>query len=397
MNVDSIRGSSQLNTWYKFTQPSIPALRWLTYPGASVPNHIRDVLLGELFSSPTAVLMAILNGIILNIVALFSHSGSFFFLFLIVDIALAATRYLVLRNASRLAAKGLPTPTDLCLVLAILWCSLQGVMAFAFMITGISSLQVLSALTVMGLTGPICARNYSAPRLAFLLICLYNLPFVAGCAFSGNPVLQVTFLQTPIFLYGCMQILSRFQTMAVRTLQAEYKSHYDAEHDSLTKLLNRSGLQEFLSSASGQYTLFYLDLDGFKQVNDTCGHHSGDKVLIEVARRLISRTRSNDIIARMGGDEFVIVAPDMPASEAETFAERIIRHISDTPYQLENDRNARIGVSIGFATYPDDSLIPEELLSKADAALYQVKHNGKGCHRRFVRVCETLSPEQKVA
>jgi diguanylate cyclase (GGDEF)-like protein len=341
--------------------------------------------------------MAILNGIILNIVALFSHSGSFFFLFLIVDIALAATRYLVLRNASRLAAKGLPTPTDLCLVLAILWCSLQGVMAFAFMITGISSLQVLSALTVMGLTGPICARNYSAPRLAFLLICLYNLPFVAGCAFSGNPVLQVTFLQTPIFLYGCMQILSRFQTMAVRTLQAEYKSHYDAEHDSLTKLLNRSGLQEFLSSASGQYTLFYLDLDGFKQVNDTCGHHSGDKVLIEVARRLISRTRSNDIIARMGGDEFVIVAPDMPASEAETFAERIIRHISDTPYQLENDRNARIGVSIGFATYPDDSLIPEELLSKADAALYQVKHNGKGCHRRFVRVCETLSPEQKVA
>jgi diguanylate cyclase (GGDEF)-like protein len=99
----------------------------------------------------------------------------------------------------------------------------------------------------------------------------------------------------------------------------------------------------------------------------------------------------------MGGDEFVIVAPDMPASEAETFAERIIRHISDTPYQLENDRSARIGVSIGFATYPDDSLIPEELLSKADAALYQVKHNGKGCHRRFVRVCETLSPEQKVA
>jgi len=341
--------------------------------------------------------MAILNGVILNIVALFSNNRSFFFLFLIVDVALAATRYLVLRRASRLAALALPTPTDLCLVMAILWCGLQGVMAFTFMTTGIAFLQVLSALTVMGLTGPICARNYSAPRLAFLLICLYNVPFVAGCALSGNPWLCVTLVQMPIFLYGCTQILSRFQIMAVRTLQAEYKSSQDAKHDSLTKLLNRPGLAEFLSATSGQYTLFYLDLDGFKQVNDTCGHYNGDKVLIEVARRLMSRTRSNDVIARMGGDEFVIVAPDMPASEAETFAERIIRHISDTSYALDNDRSARIGVSIGYATYPDDGLTSEELINKADAALYQVKHAGKGCHRRFIRVCDDAAPEQKVA
>jgi len=341
--------------------------------------------------------MAILNGVILNIVALFSHSGSFFFLFMIFDVALSAARYLVLRRASRLAKRGLPTPTDLCLTMAILWCGLQGVMAFAFMITNVPFLQVLSALTVMGLTGPVCARNYSAPRFAFLLICLYNLPFVAGCAFSGDRWLWVTFIQTPIFLYGCMQILSRFQMMAVRTLQAEYKSNQDARQDSLTKLLNRPGLADFLSSASGQYALFYLDLDGFKQVNDAYGHLSGDKVLIEVAHRLMSRTRSKDIIARIGGDEFVIVAPDMPASEAGTFAEKIIQRITETPYDLGDGKTARIGISIGFAAYPDDSQTPEELLSKADAALYEVKHTGKGSHRRFMRVYDTGSPEQKVA
>jgi diguanylate cyclase (GGDEF)-like protein len=386
-----------LNNRYRFTPPSNPLLKWLTSPGPSVPDHIRDVLLGELFSSPTAVLMGILNGVILNIVALFSNSESFFFLFLIVDVALATTRYLVLRRASRLAALGLPTPTDLCLIMAVIWCGLQGVMAFAFMITNIPSLQVLSALTVMAFTGPICARNYAAPRFAFTLICLYNLPFAAGCAFSGDQWLLVTLIQTPIFLYGCTQILSRFQIMAVRTLQAEYKSNQDARRDSLTKLLNRPGLAEFLSSASGQYALFYLDLDGFKQVNDAYGHLNGDKVLIEVAHRLMSRTRSNDIIARMGGDEFVIVAPNMPASEAEAFAEKIILRITETPYELDNGQSAHIGISIGFASYPDDSLMPEELLSKADAALYEVKHNGKGRYRRFMRVCNTTPPEQKVA
>jgi hypothetical protein len=100
----------------------------------------------------------------------------------------------------------------------------------------------------MSLVGPICARNYSAPRYAILLVCLCDLPFVAGAAFSREPWLLVLVLQTPLFLFGSMMMIRRFHTLSVKALLARDESHDRAQHDHLTGLLNRFGLAEAVAT-----------------------------------------------------------------------------------------------------------------------------------------------------
>ncbi len=181
----------------KYSPPRSSVWKWLTNPGSGVPQHIRDVLLGELFTSPAAVVAGVLNGVLLNVVALILHGGLVFLLFLALDAGLGCVRVHVLRRTRAIAAAGGPTPTDFCLFTGVLWCALQGVVAFVAMRTDNGVLQILSATTVMGLTGPICVRNYAAPRLALLLVCLCDFPLVAGAAFDGRPWLLVLVLQTP--------------------------------------------------------------------------------------------------------------------------------------------------------------------------------------------------------
>ena len=199
-------------------------LRWLTNPGPSVPPHVHHMLLGELFTSPAAVAMGVLNAMLLSVVALWLQGGMIFAAFLAIDIALGAVRLLVIRRVATAASRNRPTPTDTYFATGLMWCGLQGAMAFQAMQTGIHPLQVLSATTVMGLIGPICARNYAAPRLALLLVCLCDFPFVAGGAMSGEPWLLVLILQTPLFLYGSLTIVVRFQKMSVSMMQARHES-----------------------------------------------------------------------------------------------------------------------------------------------------------------------------
>ena len=370
-----------------YSPPRSRACKWLTNPGADVPQHIRDVLLGELFTSPAAVLAGVLNGVLLDVVAFTLRGNWAFLLFLVLDVGLGCVRVHVLRRTRALAVAGNPTPTDFCLFTGVLWCALQGVMAFTAMRTDNAVLQLLSATTVMGLIGPICSRNYAAPRLALLLVCLCDFPFVAGATLTGEPWLLVLVAQTPLFLFGSISIITRFQGMAVALLQAQHDSHHHARYDSLTGLLNRFGLMELLSqhveTLSRQFVLFYLDLDGFKQVNDTLGHQAGDELLRAVAQQLRSSVRARDIVARLGGDEFVVVAPGLSPGEGGILANGIIRRVSGQPYQVGAREPARIGISVGFACAPEDGTAMEVLHRKADAALYLVKAGGKGVQRRF--------------
>jgi diguanylate cyclase (GGDEF)-like protein len=372
---------------YTFTRPTIAVLRWLTDPGPGVPPVIGNVLLGELFASPKAVIAGVLNGLILNIVALCMHSGMIFAGFIVVDVALATARILVVHRAVRAAARSLRTPTDLYLVTASLWCALQGAMAFTAMQTSSIALQLLAATTVMGLIGPICARNYAAPRYALMLVGLCDLPFVLGAALSGDLWLLVLVLQTPLFLFGVVTVIRRFQTMAVATLKGEQESYDRARQDALTGLLNRFGLMEMLDAQYAvpphNFILFYLDLDGFKPINDNFGHQAGDRILQAVAGRLRSCLRDGDVVSRLGGDEFVIVAPDMSPADGAAYAEAIIRKIADERYAIDEIGALQIGISVGFACTPEDGLGGDDLHRKADAALYEAKAAGRGVQRRF--------------
>ncbi|HVR43286.1 MAG TPA: EAL domain-containing protein [Thermoanaerobaculia bacterium] len=155
-----------------------------------------------------------------------------------------------------------------------------------------------------------------------------------------------------------------------------------ALHDMLTRLPNRILLMDRVTQAiraarrsGSQVALLLLDLDGFKEVNDTLGHHSGDIVLQQVAIRLRDQIRESDTVARLGGDEFAFVLPGVRDAAA---VPRVARKILDSlhvPFVVE-DQRCEIGASIGVALYPDHGLDTETLMRRADAAMYHAKRRG---------------------
>ena len=171
------------------------------------------------------------------------------------------------------------------------------------------------------------------------------------------------------------------QTQAIRL--SEERLRHLSQHDVLTGLPNRFLLNDRLRISlkrAGRFDstlgLLMVDLDGFKEVNDTLGHHAGDIVLCEVAARLRRAVRETDTVARLGGDEFIVMLPDLHlAAEAESIAGKIVSAISE-PIDVDNT-TVNISVSIGVCTSPDETNDAEKLLQCADAAMYQAKAAGK--------------------
>ncbi len=169
----------------------------------------------------------------------------------------------------------------------------------------------------------------------------------------------------------------------------EERTRFVAHHDDLTQLANRVVFQDRLVAAIGDaaqhkngVALLYLDLDGFKAVNDTRGHHIGDQLLATVAERLRLSVRAGDTVARVGGDEFAIiqVLEDSP-SAATILARRLVDAIA-APFELGGHRIV-IGVSIGVALHPGHGDTPDRLLRNADTALYRAKESGRNTYRVF--------------
>jgi len=169
--------------------------------------------------------------------------------------------------------------------------------------------------------------------------------------------------------------------------QMEEKMRFMATHDDLTKLANRNLLEERLNQALLQHArhheklaLLFLDLDGFKEVNDQYGHHVGDELLVKVAEVLQHCVRKSDTVARFGGDEFVIMLTGLlDKDDAAIVAEKILLHLSN-PLQLSACA-ARVGASIGIALYPDNGIDSQQMLKTADGLMYRAKQSGKGCYR----------------
>jgi diguanylate cyclase (GGDEF)-like protein/PAS domain S-box-containing protein len=166
--------------------------------------------------------------------------------------------------------------------------------------------------------------------------------------------------------------------------ESEAKILHLAHHDPLTGLANRRDLcdrleQMLARGAVGEgssLALMYLDLDGFKEVNDRQGHHTGDLVLKAVADRLRKTLRGRQLVARLGGDEFVVVVESATTADGAAMAQRLIRQVS-SPYSFSPGTTVSVGASIGIAFATNhDSL--ESLMKRADTALYDAKLAGKG-------------------
>jgi len=173
-----------------------------------------------------------------------------------------------------------------------------------------------------------------------------------------------------------------------------------ARFDTLTGLANRAQVNEALAAAiahahrtASRAALLLIDLDRFKQVNDTLGHPIGDRLLQEVARRLRALGTPQDVCGRLGGDEFAFVVCDANQNRIDDLAERIIAGLC-APFEIDGHR-IHIGGSVGSATSPIDGRAPETLLRNADLALYRAKDDGRGVHRRFEPKLHAAAEERR--
>ena len=179
--------------------------------------------------------------------------------------------------------------------------------------------------------------------------------------------------------------LDQIQTANAQREVAQVALAHQAAHDSLTGLPNRAQVMFLMRGAlaraqrSGAVVgLLFVDLDGFKQVNDTLGHAAGDEVLVTASRRMQAGVRTGDVVARFGGDEFVVLLePVDEEASAVAVAERLVAALAE-PMLLDSGREVSIGASVGVAIAQDGAIDPERVLMEADVAVYRAKVGGRG-------------------
>ncbi len=184
------------------------------------------------------------------------------------------------------------------------------------------------------------------------------------------------------------RLQARTSVLASSLAQANRELTQLALHDNLTKLPNRLLLEDRLSQAfqkagrgDSSFALLFLDLDGFKAVNDAFGHHVGDQLLVAVTERVRQEVRAEDTLARLGGDEFVLLVEIAEPNDAATLADKLV-HLIARPFQVSR-YELLVSVSIGIAVYPGDGNDERELMLNADAAMYHTKNSGRNGHSFF--------------
>lgn len=173
--------------------------------------------------------------------------------------------------------------------------------------------------------------------------------------------------------------------------KSEARLEYIAHHDPLTDLPNRLLLLSHLEHAIAHAkrndhtgAVLFIDLDRFKDVNDSLGHAAGDELLKLVTRRIRASLRATDTLGRLGGDEFVIVLGELSCPEdAGQVAKKLIDELSDQSFMLAGGQEVMLGASIGVAIFPADGEIPDEVIQHADAALYEAKSHGRATYRFY--------------
>jgi diguanylate cyclase (GGDEF)-like protein len=213
---------------------------------------------------------------------------------------------------------------------------------------------------------------------------------LAGLPISVWPVAIGSLTMFLLVLVRMNVAINQIAAMSRQRKVLQEELHHQASHDALTGLPNRVQALLLVNQAlerarrtGDDVTVLFVDLDGFKGVNDTMGHRAGDEVLRVVARRLTAAVRHGDVAARLGGDEFIVMLEGEAGGDtAAQVAERVIDTVSET-IRLGPDSDVRVGASVGIATSLGGQGTADELVHDADQALYRAKADGKGRHVEF--------------
>jgi diguanylate cyclase (GGDEF)-like protein len=348
-----------------------------------VPDDIRQALIGHLYGTLPIFAGGVANTIIVS-AALAARLQTWpFILWVAVEFLICFTRLVVLVAARRAALRGHKTPTDLYIALGVAWSGTVGYGVIVSLASGDWVASTLACLSAAAMVGGICFRNFSAPRLAGTMTLFSLGPCLPGALIAGEWLMYIVFAQIPMYVFAMTVAAFRLNKMLVATMRAERENDHRARHDALTGLSNRTGLVDAVDARlaatrhNGEsFALLFIDLDGFKNVNDTYGHAAGDRLLTMVADRLRRMLLASDIAARIGGDEFVVLAEGLTPERAIMLGEHLIAAIA-TSYDLGDGNFATVGVSVGIAMVPEHGNEFADLLAVADVALYEAKTSGK--------------------
>ncbi len=366
-----------------YSVPTRRFTRWLVDPGRNVPPDIRVALVGGLFGSLPIFFGGIINTLLVAALITLRRPEPPFLLWLAMESLICATRIVVLVSARRAALAHRPTPTDLYVVLALFWAGSVGYGTFISLTSGDWIAATLACLSAASMVGGICVRNFGAPRLSAAMVALSVGPCALAALFTQVPIFWLVLVQEPLYMTSMSMASYRLNGMLVSTMLAERENERQARQDSLTGLLNRYGLLRALDLAVGrasqgkaEFAVLYLDLDGFKSVNDTYGHGAGDTLLKQVSERLLALKPPGAEAGRIGGDEFVLLMRLDGNEDIRRFSDRIIDSVRQ-PYDLQQAMPVYIGGSIGIALIPRHGADTAAVLHAADQALYLAKSAGK--------------------
>jgi diguanylate cyclase (GGDEF)-like protein len=248
---------------------------------------------------------------------------------------------------------------------------------------------------LIGLHGAI-ARVRRGDSVGTYFIVAWTGYFLTGVVLSLtiNGHIGVNFWSLHALQFGATFDMLLFMRIVILRTAADHRVAQQARHerdmmkslantDSLTGLKNRRGLNEMLVSLVTQATperllaIYMMDLDGFKPVNDSFGHDVGDELLVEIGSRLSAAVRTHDIVARVGGDEFVVVANEVPSEAKAVELGNKLLAVFQSPFEC-GGQACRVGVTIGYVLAPQDGVQIASLFKAADAAMYAGKQRGKG-------------------
>jgi diguanylate cyclase (GGDEF)-like protein len=378
---------------------------WLLAGPLPLPDDIRSELLQQRTNKTKTFVVAVLASLLIASIAAALTGAAWAYAWMLAELVLGSTRiYLMMKALAQAKADRRIAPN-----ITPIWAGLTSVIlisagCYQCVGSGILPLALMAGIGLANLVGGIASRNAGTPRYGILLICILTLPFALATMLSPVPFLFLIGLQTPVYTAGMIFLLLENHKILLDLHHSERNNRQMAHHDLLTGLPNRAlNLKLFSELLAGPWpeagspgsklTVFCLDLDGFKGVNDRFGHAAGDAVLVAVADRLRASVRAADFVCRIGGDEFVILLPDITDGEAATIARRIISQVSE-PFEFAP--TARVG-AIGLASAPRDGITADKLLSAADRAMYEAKGCGKGgfvIHTSGVELV-TLAPMAK--
>lgn len=345
---------------------------WIAEIGEELPEEVQRRLRAAFFTSRGPLIVGALNTIAVAGIVYAHTLRPVFLVLALCDLLLLCARALLLRRVN--------APSDMIFATGLLWTAVQGSTIWLVVQSGDPVLSILVLATGLAAIGGIIGRNFAAPRYAMAQIMILDGSYKIAFSLQHPEFLPLIAFQTVVFVMMNLGIIRQHRQAAIEAIQGQMDSREQALADPLTSLGNRRALEAAfgrLRPPRQGRALLYLDLDGFKQVNDSLGHAAGDTLLCEIGRRLRDTVGEAGMACRLGGDEFLVLVPDASACDVGDLGARLVAALSK-PCQIDKGLVAEVGVSVGAAIDTTGKARLDSLLMASDRALYVVKTSGKG-------------------